>query len=105
MGLIKAPYGFRTKWGYCNAAFVTAGEVVSKVSHQPWEDFIREKILLPLNMKQTLMLSKDLVSVKKCSIVSHPLQRKADQTTLSDDRQSCTGRKHELERKGHEQLA
>lgn len=74
MGVIKAPYGFRTKWGYCNAAFVTAGEVVSKVSNQSWEDFVREKILLPLNMKQTLMLSKELASAKNVA-VSHTIYK------------------------------
>lgn len=74
MGLIQAPYGFRTKWGYCNAAFVTAGEVLSKVSHQSWEAYIRENILAPLNMKQTLMLSKDL-STSKNAASSHTLYK------------------------------
>jgi CubicO group peptidase (beta-lactamase class C family) len=53
MSLIKAPYSFRTKWGYCNAAFVAAGEVTSRITAKSWEDFIREKILVPLNMNQT----------------------------------------------------
>src|SRR6187402_2037434 len=47
MSLIKAPYSFRTKWGYCNAAFVAAGEVVPAVTSKSWEDFVREKILEP----------------------------------------------------------
>jgi CubicO group peptidase (beta-lactamase class C family) len=74
MSLIKAPYSFRTKWGYCNAAFVAAGEVVPAVTSKSWEDFVREKILMPLNMKRTLMLSKDL-SVTKNAAASHTIYK------------------------------
>lgn len=60
MALVKAPYGFRTRWGYCNAAFATAGEVVHSVTGQNWEDVIRQRILKPLNMSRTLMLAAEL---------------------------------------------
>ena len=59
MGHIKAMYPFRTKWGYTNAAFVTAGEIIPKVTGKQWEDYITEKILVPLGMTNTLALSKD----------------------------------------------
>jgi CubicO group peptidase (beta-lactamase class C family) len=67
MGLIKAKYPFRTKWGYTNAAFVTAGEIIPKVTGMQWEDFIKEKIFTPLGMNNTLALSKDFPSAaNKC---------------------------------------
>ena len=59
MGHIKAMYPFRTKWGYTNAAFVTAGEIIPKITGKQWEDYITEKILVPLGMTNTLALSKD----------------------------------------------
>ena len=59
MGHIKAVYPFRTKWGYTNAAFVTAGEIIPKVTGKQWEDYIKEKIFTPLGMNNTLALSKD----------------------------------------------
>src|SRR5205085_781934 len=63
MALVEAPYEFRTRWGYCNAAFVAAGEVVQAVSADTWENVIRKSILTPLKMNDTRMLVADLSSV------------------------------------------
>ncbi len=60
MSHIKAVYPFRTKWGYTNAAFLTAGEIIPAVTGKQWEDYIKEKILVPLGMNNTIVLSKDL---------------------------------------------
>ncbi|MDV7398695.1 serine hydrolase domain-containing protein, partial [Arthrospira platensis SPKY1] len=60
MGLIEAPYGFRSKWGYCNAAFVTAGEIIPRIIGRSWEETVKDSILVPLNMKRTLMLAEEL---------------------------------------------
>jgi len=60
MSLIDAPYDFRTRWGYCNAAFVTAGELIPRIIGKTWEETIRDSILIPLGMDRTLMLSEEL---------------------------------------------
>lgn len=60
LGQLKGAYPFRTKWGYCNAAFLTAGEVLSKAAGQPWEAFMKEKIFAPIGMTNTLALTTDL---------------------------------------------
>ena len=60
MSRIKADYPFRTRFGYTNAAFLTAGEIIPKVTGKPWEVYVKEQILAPLGMGSTLMLSKDL---------------------------------------------
>jgi CubicO group peptidase (beta-lactamase class C family) len=68
MSHIKATYPFRTTWGYTNAAFLTAGEIIPKVTGMQWEDFITQKIFVPLAMKNTLALSKDFPNAaNKCS--------------------------------------
>ncbi len=68
MGHIKAEYPFRTKWGYTNAAFLTAGEIIPKATGMQWEDFIKQKIFMPLGMNNTLALSKDFPNApNKCS--------------------------------------
>ena len=59
MSHIKAVYPFRTTWGYTNAAFLTAGEIIPRVTGMQWEDYIKEKIFTPLGMTNTLALSKD----------------------------------------------
>ncbi len=60
LGQLKAAYPFRTKWGYTNAAFLTAGEIIPKVYGKPWEVFVKENLFAPLGMINTLALSADL---------------------------------------------
>ncbi len=60
MSLIKAAYPFRTKWGYTNSAFLTAGQIIPKVTGKPWEIYLRENIFAPLGMMNTLALSADI---------------------------------------------
>jgi len=68
MSHIKAVYPFRTTWGYTNAAFLTAGEIIPKATGMQWEDFIKSRIFNPLEMKNTLALSKDFPNAaNKCS--------------------------------------
>jgi CubicO group peptidase (beta-lactamase class C family) len=38
MSHIKAEYPFRTTWGYTNAAFVTAGEIIPKAIYAAWHE-------------------------------------------------------------------
>src|SRR5579872_5736833 len=59
LGLIKAVYPFRTKWGYTNSAFLTAGQIIPIVTGKPWEIYLRENIFAPLGMTNTLALSTD----------------------------------------------
>lgn len=68
MSHIKAAYPFRTTWGYTNAAFLTAGQIIPKATGMQWEDFVKQKIFEPLDMKNTLALSKDFPNAaNKCS--------------------------------------
>ncbi len=68
MSHIKATYPFRTKWGYTNAAFLTAGEIIPKAIGMQWEEFVTKKIFQPLGMNNTLALSKDFPNAdNKCS--------------------------------------
>lgn len=60
LGHMKAAYPFRTKWGYTNAAFLTAGEIIPKVTGKSWEAYVKENIFAPLGMTNTLALSADL---------------------------------------------
>jgi CubicO group peptidase (beta-lactamase class C family) len=66
-GKVKPMYSFRSKWGYCNAAFMTAGEVIPKVTGKSWAEFLKEKIFTPLGMNNTLALSKDISSASNKS--------------------------------------
>ncbi|HEY1024488.1 MAG TPA: serine hydrolase [Sphingobacteriaceae bacterium] len=62
MGLVQAPYDFRTRWGYTNAGFVAAGEIIPKATGKQWEDFLKERIFNPLGMTSTIARSSDLTT-------------------------------------------
>lgn len=64
MSKVEAVYDYRTKWGYCNAGFLTCGEVIEAATKLSWEDNIRKEILKPLDMNQTLMLAVELDNSK-----------------------------------------
>lgn len=42
--------GFREVWQYNNLMFMAAGYVVEKISGKTWEDFIHERVFVPLGM-------------------------------------------------------
>ncbi|MEZ4825118.1 MAG: serine hydrolase [Bacteroidia bacterium] len=42
---------FRSKFGYSNVMFITAGEVVEAVSGMSWDEFVQKRIFDPLEMK------------------------------------------------------
>lgn len=60
LGLIKAKYPFRTKWGYTNAAFLTAGQIIPVVTGKTWEAYLKENIFAPLGMSNTLALTAEM---------------------------------------------
>ena len=60
MGQMKAAYPFRTTWGYTNSAFLTAGEIIPRVTGKPWEMYLKENIFAPLGMSNTLALTADM---------------------------------------------
>ncbi|MBZ5858987.1 serine hydrolase [Flavihumibacter profundi] len=59
-GKVKPLYSFRSKWGYTNAAFAVAGEVIEKVSGTSWGNFLQQNIFTPLGMTRTMPYSIQL---------------------------------------------
>lgn len=67
LGRIKATHNFRTTWGYTNAAFCIAGEIIPKATGKTWEEYVREKIFAPLDMKNTLALSVEMLKASNAA--------------------------------------
>ncbi|WP_210518535.1 serine hydrolase [Hymenobacter terricola] len=44
---------FRSKFDYDNNLYLVAGEVVARISGQPWTDFVEARLLRPLGMTRT----------------------------------------------------
>lgn len=51
---IPPAYDFRAGWGYSNVMYITAGEVIKKVTGKTWAENVKERILIPAGMKRTI---------------------------------------------------
>ncbi len=50
---LKPQSSFRSTYAYNNLMFVTAGEVVARVSGMSWQDFVEQNMLQPLGMEKS----------------------------------------------------
>ncbi|WP_417686065.1 serine hydrolase [Pseudidiomarina gelatinasegens] len=56
-GIAHVPFasGLRERFAYNNLMFVTAGEVIARASGMPYNDYVRETLLEPLGMTDTVL--------------------------------------------------
>ncbi len=43
-------YGFRSQYAYSNVFYITAGEIIERISGHTYEDFVEQRIFAPLGM-------------------------------------------------------
>lgn len=60
---LKPAYGFREQFGYSNIMYIAAGEVVAAVSGMSWDEFIKERLLAPLQMQGSTLHVSELPSL------------------------------------------
>ncbi|MBK9285387.1 MAG: serine hydrolase [Sphingobacteriaceae bacterium] len=53
MRYLKPVSSFRSKYDYNNNLFIIAGEVIKRISGKSWDDFIEQKIMIPLGMNNS----------------------------------------------------
>jgi CubicO group peptidase (beta-lactamase class C family) len=51
---LEPAFSFRGGYGYQNVMFIAAGLIIEKVSGTSWSDFVSQRILQPIGMKETL---------------------------------------------------
>ncbi len=68
LALTKPVHPFRYKYGYCNAAFITAGELIKNVTDTSWDDFIKYHFFEPLAMKHTSSTYNELMTDENACI-------------------------------------
>jgi CubicO group peptidase (beta-lactamase class C family) len=64
MRYLKPPGQFRQDYGYCNAGFLVAGQVLEKVTGLTWEQYVEDNMLKPLGMNNTYMNTAGLAERK-----------------------------------------
>ncbi len=57
---LKPVSSFRSRYGYQNLMYITAGKIIEKASGQSWAEFVRDRILQPLGMSRTTTTIKDI---------------------------------------------
>jgi CubicO group peptidase (beta-lactamase class C family) len=57
---LKPTWSFRGMFGYQNIMFLAAGQIVPSVSGKGWDDFVRERIFVPLGMTSSNTSIRDL---------------------------------------------
>jgi CubicO group peptidase (beta-lactamase class C family) len=68
MATLKPAYDFRGSFGYCNSAFLAAGEIIPIVTGgTTWEQFVTDRIFTPLRMTRTLPLSAQIRTAENAS--------------------------------------
>jgi CubicO group peptidase (beta-lactamase class C family) len=53
-------YPFRSGYGYSNLMYITAGEIINRVTGKNWDEFVNEAIFQPLDMKNTVTSTDEL---------------------------------------------
>jgi CubicO group peptidase (beta-lactamase class C family) len=59
---LKPSWSLRARFGYQNIMFLAAGQVISSVAKKSWDDFIRERIFMPLGMNSSGTSIKALIN-------------------------------------------
>ncbi|WP_124980713.1 serine hydrolase [Nonlabens xiamenensis] len=57
---VPQAYEFRAGYGYSNLMFITAGDLIEKVTGKSFKENVQERFLQPLNMDDTVVSVKDL---------------------------------------------
>ncbi len=63
MRLLQPSRPFRQDYGYCNSCYLTAGEVIPKITGRPWEEWVKDSLVTPLEMTSTRLLSTGYASL------------------------------------------
>lgn len=59
--LIQPTHQYRETWGYFNTGYTIAGEIIKSATGKTWAEQLQEKIFTPLEMQNSLALSKDIL--------------------------------------------
>jgi CubicO group peptidase (beta-lactamase class C family) len=70
---VPQKYSFRDGYGYSNLMFITAGEVIRKVTNLPWDNYVKATFFNPLGMDRTITSIRDLERMGNFAIPHKPV--------------------------------
>jgi CubicO group peptidase (beta-lactamase class C family) len=73
---LKPSSSFRSRYGYQNIMFITAGEIIPAITGKSWDDYVRERFLVPLGMTRTTTSHKQLMATPNIATPHNELDGK-----------------------------
>ena len=89
----------RSQFGYQNIMFLAAGQIVRSVTGKEWDDFVRERIFVPLGMNDTGTSVRSALAIAQCRHPALQVRGPGRADSLSQYRQHRAGRLDQLERR------
>lgn len=80
-------FEYRNGFGYQNIMYITAGEVIEKVSGMTWDKFVETRILRPLGMTQTV---SSITKYKENTKIAYPHLKRVPQELINYDNSGAT---------------
>ena len=78
LGQTPEKFPFRYTYGYCNAAYITAGEIIPAITDTSWDDFLKYRFFNPMGMVHTntryLEMVNDTNACKPHTLVKEQIQ-------------------------------
>ncbi len=66
--LIKPKYSFRSSYEYNNITFIIAAKIIEKLTGKSWEDNVRERVFLPLQMNRSIVTGEEFDVANNVSV-------------------------------------
>jgi CubicO group peptidase (beta-lactamase class C family) len=60
---LKPVFGFREQFGYSNILYIAAGELIPEITGQSWDEFVRQNLMIPLEMNRSTLHVSLLASI------------------------------------------
>ncbi len=74
---------YRSEFGYQNDMYIVAGKIIEKITGLSWGEYLKENILIPLNMTETRVASKYLD--KNQNIAMPHLKKELEELYIIDE--------------------
>lgn len=76
---LKPSWSLRSTFGYQNLMYLAAGQLIARVSGKSWDDFIRERLFVPLGMAAS---STSVTAFKNANNVATPHSKIGQKVTV-----------------------
>lgn len=73
---LKPIYDFRTQFGYSNLMYIVAGETFVSATDTTWDNYIKGRILRPLNMDRTYLSIEEVKELENVAMPHNEIDEK-----------------------------